>query len=169
MNIDMNELYHFGIKGMKWGIRRYQNEDGTLTSTGKKRYAGDISKRRVKDVQRQVRSGFRSGKVNTQSINKKIINETNRTREGRAKRKADNELEEVFRSAESKGISRDRVVFDKETADAFNDISNKYNKKLKEVAMKHVDEYASTTLKSLGYEDTKAGREWLKSHNFMDW
>ena len=32
-----NELYHHGIKGMKWGIRRYQNEDGTLTNAGKKR------------------------------------------------------------------------------------------------------------------------------------
>ena len=34
----MNELYHHGIKGQKWGIRRFQNPDGTLTSEGKKRY-----------------------------------------------------------------------------------------------------------------------------------
>ena len=33
-----NELTHYGILGQKWGIRRYQNEDGTLTETGKKRY-----------------------------------------------------------------------------------------------------------------------------------
>lgn len=32
------ELYHFGIKGQKWGVRRYQNEDGTLTAAGKARY-----------------------------------------------------------------------------------------------------------------------------------
>lgn len=37
-----NELYHHGIFGMKWGIRRYQNEDGTLTEAGKKRYNRDI-------------------------------------------------------------------------------------------------------------------------------
>ena len=36
--ISQNELYHHGIKGMKWGIRRFQNEDGSLTAAGKKRY-----------------------------------------------------------------------------------------------------------------------------------
>ena len=30
-------IYHHGIKGQKWGVRRYQNEDGTLTPAGKKR------------------------------------------------------------------------------------------------------------------------------------
>ena len=36
-----NVITHSGIKGMKWGVRRYQNEDGSLTEAGKKRYARD--------------------------------------------------------------------------------------------------------------------------------
>ena len=40
-----NYLMHHGILGMKWGVRRYQNEDGSLTEAGKKHYgSGDIKK-----------------------------------------------------------------------------------------------------------------------------
>ena len=40
------ELKHWGIKGMKWGIRRYQNKDGSLTRAGKKRQAANLEKAR---------------------------------------------------------------------------------------------------------------------------
>lgn len=51
-----DELKHFGIKGQKWGVRRFENPDGTLTEEGKKRYNVDrggndkYRKRFVKDV-----------------------------------------------------------------------------------------------------------------------
>lgn len=54
------ELYHWGIKGMKWGVRRYQNKDGSLTAAGKKRKrdnwsedaktAAEIKKKSVKEM-----------------------------------------------------------------------------------------------------------------------
>lgn len=34
-----NELYHYGTKGQRWGLRRYQNKDGSLTAAGRARYA----------------------------------------------------------------------------------------------------------------------------------
>lgn len=41
-----DELYHHGIKGQKWGVRRFRNEDGTLTKEGKQRYSGDSSQKK---------------------------------------------------------------------------------------------------------------------------
>ena len=42
-----NELYHWGIKGMKWGVRRFQNKDGTLTPAGRIRYA-EVSDKKIR-------------------------------------------------------------------------------------------------------------------------
>lgn len=39
-----NELAHYGVKGQKWYVRRYQNKDGTLTAAGKKRYDKEMEK-----------------------------------------------------------------------------------------------------------------------------
>lgn len=45
-------LYHYGILGQKWGIRRYQNEDGTWTAAGKQRYGeGDSYGKKSSEVQ----------------------------------------------------------------------------------------------------------------------
>ena len=50
-----NELYHFGVKGMRWGIRRYQNEDGTLTPAGKKHYGNMSDDKLQKSLYKQVK------------------------------------------------------------------------------------------------------------------
>lgn len=53
-----NELIHWGIKGMRWGVRRYQNKDGTLTTAGKKRYAKEMAK--LKEEERVAKNQQRT-------------------------------------------------------------------------------------------------------------
>ena len=72
-------LAHHGIKGQKWGVRRYQNKDGSLTAAGKKRllakeasnyYKKEANKRkqsgtaRIHEIDREIDDIFMSGKAN---------------------------------------------------------------------------------------------------------
>ena len=45
--ISSEELYHHGIKGQKWGVRKYQNKDGSLTPAGRERYKDSIADTKV--------------------------------------------------------------------------------------------------------------------------
>lgn len=61
-NIDMliseDELCHHGIKGQKWGIRRFQKKDGSLTPDGKERYDDDTTKKVKKSKPVRVAKSF---------------------------------------------------------------------------------------------------------------
>jgi len=48
----LDYISHFGIKGQKWGVRRYQNEDGTYTAAGKKRYSKRQAKKDAEEYAR---------------------------------------------------------------------------------------------------------------------
>jgi hypothetical protein len=54
--MDSSALYHHGIKGQKWGIRRYQNADGTLTEEGKKRYGSSSEEEKSAEKAAQRRA-----------------------------------------------------------------------------------------------------------------
>ncbi len=69
MGNDEEMLKHHGIKGQKWGVRRFQNKDGTLTSAGQKRYS-DSSE--VSEIENRL-----DYPKNISNTTKKVINDYN--------------------------------------------------------------------------------------------
>lgn len=67
MDYYSNELYHAGIKGMKWGVRRYQNKDGSLTDAGRKRYARDAREKEYDQYDSEKGSYYKESKKNGRS------------------------------------------------------------------------------------------------------
>ncbi len=73
--LELHALYHHGVKGQKWGIRRYQNEDGTFTDAGKARY-------KVNDSGNPTGSGIRKFKLDQRSIKGQQLYEKGKTISG---------------------------------------------------------------------------------------
>ena len=57
-----DELYHHGILGMKWGVRRYQYKDGSLTPAGRKRYYNSSGEMTKHEAQRKAKDDYKRKK-----------------------------------------------------------------------------------------------------------
>lgn len=86
MGMYSQSLYHHGIKGQKWGVRRFQNEDGSLTEEGKKRYLYNIGKQleiysKVTDKANQdlakINKKYENADLNDDEINLAYTKEVN--------------------------------------------------------------------------------------------
>lgn len=83
------ELYHEGVLGMKWGIRRYQNKDGSLTPAGKKRYG---TKSNFEKVQRAKKAAEKANSPEAKrraKANARTEEEVNKYLEKAGKKKVD--------------------------------------------------------------------------------
>lgn len=85
-----DELIHWGIRGMRWGIRRYQNKDGSLTPRGEKRYKDELKK--VREEEKTLK--------NRQAVKAKMDRLEARKKAAAEKKK---ELDDEDEAAKSKG------------------------------------------------------------------
>ena len=58
-------ISHFGIKGMKWGVRRYQSKDGSLTPEGRKRYGRSEDSEKVRELRKKPVSEMSNQELET--------------------------------------------------------------------------------------------------------
>lgn len=106
-----DELYHHGIKGQRWGIRRYQNDDGSLTEAGRKRYGSPKSiQRALNKIDREM--AYTAGDV-VKNLNKAYrrshgVSVTNGTMQTSDKHLR--EAERLRDKAETLNRSRDTLI-----------------------------------------------------------
>lgn len=93
--MEANYLIHHGILGMKWGVRRYQNKDGSLTEAGKQRYSSELHY----NIEQQAKTVFNNSYSNktgdtymTKLISSKINDEESIKKEAETIRKEANKL-----------------------------------------------------------------------------
>ena len=164
---DMNEyeLYHHGVKGMRWGVRRYQNKDGSLTPAGKKRISKEY-KKLSDEVERELVKSYNSRYVNAynkaaDTMNKGGIEKFNKEQEKKygkdyTKRSG---YEEDYMQRFNDELAKN---FNKSMNDFYN--SNKTYKKSKEL----VDKYNMTSWDELARKHSASVQEVRDMVNSYD-
>lgn len=166
-----NELYHHGVLGMRWGVHRFRNADGTLTDTGKQRYRQ--YKQDYKDIQsatRHVSAGARNLKVRAKNQDvdmnsyldakknlRKVSGKTYAPWHQKKKRMdiqiaTDNVVtaEKVWERTKSE-LNRAERIYDSDVSE------------LRKKATNMVKNYGNDSVKDIRTKETKIGKNYVKN------
>lgn len=122
-----DELQHHGIKGQRWGVRRYQNSDGTLTNAGKKRYNKELEKLKAEEEKIKAAEKVAANKKRTQNKIDKLeakrqeLEQRKLALKGdkKAKKAAEEEEKRKKEDAESLEEKRERLLKSTDAAELY--------------------------------------------------
>lgn len=160
------ELCHWGIRGMRWGVRRYQNKDGSLTKAGARRYAEENAKlkAREKTIKNQERTKAKFTKLAAKKAELDAREEA--LKNTKNKKKVTNEEKKEFLQKSIKDMSDDeiraytnRMILEKNYHDAQKSLAAANPKKVS-AGKKFVDGLMNDVVAPAA---KNAGRAWLEN------
>ena len=174
---DDSFLMHHGIKGQKWGVRRFQNPDGSLTKAGTKRYRQERRslRRDIRKIQRSnyVKTGSVDGKY-ASKVNKKIStaqrNDEEYQRLSRKVTQAENEASAAS-NLRDRASKHNMDIAEYEYDKAYSRLNTALTEKEargKQIADRYLDEYHDAKIKDLGFNDIEQGRKYFEHYNLLN-
>lgn len=152
INMNEHQLLHYGVKGMKWGVRRYQDKDGALTNAGRKRYIDYKTGKLTRKGEKRLR------KVGEDSMAGKYIRAERQVADvGLNWYKSHNKAADAF---DQKLAKINKKYGDKAT------INNK--EYVREVGKTWKDLYSKQLLKDFGPDVLTNGKDWVKNMPTMN-
>ena len=175
MTYEDNYLAHHGIKGQRWGIRRFQNEDGTLTAEGKQKYlindqnnngpvASVVSKQKIQNHSDLINSELRG-----KTVAKKNIEAFDKAKKKEEKatifEKMTSALSDYYSKRENYIVNEDKKGSLRERADRFEKNNKNEHDEVMEYSSKLIEE-ASKTFD--GYDEVPKSSSAKKLFNRTD-
>ena len=144
-----NELYHHGVEGQKWGVRRYQNKDGSLTIEGYKHYGFSTSgKRGIRRLQKKIAESDAASYYYFKKAEKANIERNVRLEKGKDTSKIDEKIGEY--NERSKQASKESKILNERQKENLERASKYYDIKTKDVLKTVNVEKGKDILKGFG-------------------